>query len=221
MQNQRLQLQFLSSWWWAVFRPKHVEKLRNIEIINWITLLYLVDSFYEFYITKHGSMDIKFCVGKSSKTCRCIPLLVQITVMSTLRKNVQLFFFCPFLLQVAAAGNQKHMQNQRLQLQFLSSWWWAVFRPKHVEKLRNIKIINWITLLHLVDSFYEFYITKHGSMDIKFCVGKSSKTCRCIPLLVQITVMSTLRKNVQLFFVHFYCKSQNICWEKNCFELKF
>jgi len=31
------------------------------------------------------------------------------------------------------------MQNQRLQLQFLSSWLWAVCRSKHVEQLRNIK----------------------------------------------------------------------------------
>ena len=31
-------------------------------------------------------------------------------------------------------------------------------RPKHVEKLRNIGIINYTTRLHLVGSFYEFYI---------------------------------------------------------------
>ena len=30
-------------------------------------------------------------------------------------------------------------------------------RPKHVEKLRNIGIINSITQLHLVGSFYEIY----------------------------------------------------------------
>jgi hypothetical protein len=29
-------------------------------------------------------------------------------------------------------------KNQRMQLQFLSSWWWAVYRPEHVEQLRNI-----------------------------------------------------------------------------------
>jgi hypothetical protein len=50
----------------------------------------------------------------------------------------------------------------------LSSWWWAVCRPKHVEQLRNNGIINSTTLLHLVGSFHEIYITMHGSMNIKF-----------------------------------------------------
>ena len=44
-----------------------------------------------------------------------------------------------------------------LQLQFLSSRWWAVCRPKHVEQLRNTGIINPTTRLHLVCSFYEIY----------------------------------------------------------------
>jgi len=38
--------------------------------------------------------------------------------------------------------------------------------PKHVEQLTNIGIINSTTRLHLVGSFYEFYITMHGSMNI-------------------------------------------------------
>jgi hypothetical protein len=42
-----------------------------------------------------------------------------------------------------------------------------VCRPKHVEHLRNIGIINSTTRLHLVGSFYEFYITMHGYMNIK------------------------------------------------------
>jgi len=50
----------------------------------------------------------------------------------------------------------------------LSSWWWAVCRPKHVEQLRNIGIINSTTRWHLVCSFYEIYTTMHGSMNIKF-----------------------------------------------------
>jgi hypothetical protein len=33
----------------------------------------------------------------------------------------------------------------------------GVCRPKHVEQLRNIGIINSTTWLHLVGSFYEFY----------------------------------------------------------------
>jgi hypothetical protein len=36
-----------------------------------------------------------------------------------------------------------------------------------VEQLRNIGIINSTTRLHLVGSFYEIYITMHGSMKIK------------------------------------------------------
>jgi hypothetical protein len=62
------------------------------------------------------------------------------------------------LLLPAAAGNHKRMQNQRMQLQFLSSWWWAVCRSKHVEQLRNIGIINSTTRSHLVGYFYRIYI---------------------------------------------------------------
>jgi len=42
---------------------------------------------------------------------------------------------------------------------------------KHVEQLRNIGIINSTTRLHLVGSFYEFYMTMHGSMIIKLIGG--------------------------------------------------
>jgi hypothetical protein len=38
--------------------------------------------------------------------------------------------------------------------------------PKHVEQLRNSGIINSVTRLHLVGSFYEMYISMHGSMNI-------------------------------------------------------
>jgi hypothetical protein len=48
----------------------------------------------------------------------------------------------------------------------LSSWWWAVCCPKHVEKFRNIGIINSTTRLHLFGSFYEIYIMTYGSMNI-------------------------------------------------------
>ena len=41
-------------------------------------------------------------------------------------------------------------------------------RPKHVEQLGNIGIINSITWLHLVGSLYEFYITMHGSINFKY-----------------------------------------------------
>jgi len=45
-----------------------------------------------------------------------------------------------------------------------------VCRPKHVEQLRNTGIINSTTRLHLVGSFYEIYITMHGSMNINVSV---------------------------------------------------
>jgi len=35
-----------------------------------------------------------------------------------------------------------------------SSWWWAVFRSKHVEPSKNFGIINSIIGLHLVGYFY-------------------------------------------------------------------
>ena len=40
-------------------RPKHVEQLRNNGIINSTTRLYFVGFFYKFYITMHGTMNIK------------------------------------------------------------------------------------------------------------------------------------------------------------------
>jgi len=55
-------------------------------------------------------------------------------------------------------------------------WWWAVCRPKHVEQLRNIGIINSTTRLHLVGSFCEMYITMHGSMNImSVFINRTSK----------------------------------------------
>jgi len=35
-----------------------------------------------------------------------------------------------------------------------SSWWWRVYRSKHVEPSVNFGIINSITRLHLVGYFY-------------------------------------------------------------------
>ena len=43
-------------------------------------------------------------------------------------------------------------------------WWWAVCRPKHVEQLRNIGIINFTTRSHLVGSFYKID-------SVRFCVA--------------------------------------------------
>ena len=36
-------------------------------------------------------------------------------------------------------NNPPRMKNQRLLVQFLDSWWWAVCRPKHVELHINLK----------------------------------------------------------------------------------
>jgi hypothetical protein len=67
----------------------------------------------------------------------------------------------------AATGKQKTYVKPEAAITVLSSWWWAMCLPKHVEQLRNIGIINSTTQLHLVSSFYEFYVTMHGSMNIK------------------------------------------------------
>jgi hypothetical protein len=75
--------------------------------------------------------------------------------------NCSLWFYIRLWLPSAA------MPSQRLQLQFLNFWWWAVCRPKHVEQLRNIGIINSTTRSHFVGSVYEIYVTMHGSMNIK------------------------------------------------------
>jgi hypothetical protein len=42
-----------------------------------------------------------------------------------------------------------------------------VCRPKHVEQLRNIGIINPTTRSHFVGSFYEIYVRMDGSMNIR------------------------------------------------------
>ena len=55
-----------------------------------------------------------------------------------------------------------------MQLQFLSSWWWAACRSKHVELLINIEIINSSKQLHLVGYFYIVYTMVHRSTYLKF-----------------------------------------------------
>ena len=61
-----------------------------------------------------------------------------------------------------------------------------VCRPKHVEQLRNIGIINSTTRLHLVGSFYEIYITMHGSMNIMVVtVGHGKRQKQVFPSAVE------------------------------------
>ena len=52
-------------------------------------------------------------------------------------------------------------------------------RPKRVEQLRNNGIINSNTRLRLVGSFYEIYITMHGSMNIMLKKQKHCTTSWC------------------------------------------
>jgi len=114
------------------------------------------------------------------------------------------------------------MWNQRLQLQFLSSWWWAVFRPKHVEQLRNTGIINSTTRLHLVGSFCEFYIMMHGSMNIKWKLYKRNaaiwfnKICRdkeLTPTFRNIRINGNNRQSINAI-------RAGVCYQLNQ-EIKF
>ena len=108
-----------------------------------------------FVIAEHVSSDTPLII-RSSKTvvaasgftyvCGCRQL-------SWLNGNSVLSFHSA----MTAAGNHKHMENQTLPLQFLSSWWWEVCRSKHVEQLRNIGIINSTTRSHLFGHFYTIY----------------------------------------------------------------
>jgi len=75
-----------------------------------------------------------------------------------------------------------------------------VCRPKHVQQLRNTGIINSTTRLHLVGSFYEFYITMNGSMNIKFRNRQ-----------LQIPEIHTLQTN------HYLQPTGNL-WNLHCFH---
>ena len=69
--------------------------------------------------------------------------------------NCSLWFYIRLWLSVAAMAEPSQRPTT------------IVWRPKHVEQLRNIGIINSATRSHLVGSFCEIYITMHGSMNIK------------------------------------------------------
>jgi hypothetical protein len=68
--------------------------------------------------------------------------------------------------------------NQRLQIQFWSSWWWAICRLKHVEPSINFGIINSITSLHLVGYFYWFILrcTDPWILNLYCCVWLKLET---------------------------------------------
>jgi hypothetical protein len=92
----------------------------------------------------------------------------------------------------AVAGNHKHISNQRLQSQSLSSWWWEVCPSKHVEQLTNIGVINSTTRSHLFGYFYKIYIIIHGSINIKL----KGVLCYIVKVvnLLQVHVPSILRE---------------------------
>jgi len=88
--------------------------------------------------------------------------------------NSSLWFYIRLWLPVAAMARPSQRlatinvcKTRGWNYNFLSSWWWAVCRPKHVEQLRNIGIINSTTQSHLIGFFYEIYITMHGFLNIK------------------------------------------------------
>jgi hypothetical protein len=78
------------------------------------------------------------------------------------------------------AGNHKCMQ-----LQFFSSWLWAVCRSKHVEQLRNIGIINSTTRLHLVDYFYTIPL-------MCFCTHVNTRRYLLIYAMPEVLVTATM-----------------------------
>ena len=55
-------------------------------------------------------------------------------------------------------------------------------RPKHVEKLRNIGIINSTTRLHLVGSFYEFFFREY---DMEICFNTGKYAARLMELVIK------------------------------------
>jgi hypothetical protein len=72
-----------------------------------------------------------------------------------------------------------------------------LFRPKHVEQLRNTGRINSTTGLHLVGSFYEIYITMPGSKNITDFILFSDF---CVDIFVVVRLEWGLEKKNRLFW---------------------
>jgi hypothetical protein len=73
-----------------------------------------------------------------------------------------------------------------------------VCRPKHVEQLRNIGIINSTTRLHLVGSYYEICITMHGSMNFMLnFILHIHELPQPVKLLQSLITNSVKKKSVQ------------------------
>jgi len=56
----------------------------------------------------------------------------HISYHQELKNCTSSLWFCIRGWLLPTANNPSRMQNQRLLVQFLNSWWWAVCRPKHV-----------------------------------------------------------------------------------------
>jgi hypothetical protein len=114
-----------------------------------------------------------------------------------------LLFQCFLIARHLSSDTPLIIRSSKLYLQplvlytfvVLSSWWWAVCRSKHVEQLRNIEIINYITRSHFLGYFYTIYIMMHGSMNIKFWkfyLVQGIKELRWIKLQLQSFLTSAL-----------------------------
>ena len=86
-------------------------------------------------------------------------------------------------------------------------------RPKHVEELRSSGIINSTTRSHLVGSFYEIFITMHGSMNIK----NTAELTRSAPGITRFVLFLCMSFHCQaLYSLPDLDNSLCIQWEAEC-----
>jgi len=105
-----------------------------------------------------------------------------------------------FPLDVDSGRHPQTYKNQRLQLQFLISWWWGACRSKHVEQLINIGIINSSTLLHLVGYFCMIYTMMHGSTNNNIIIIKVV----IVVIMIMAFGLERFHLNNKSFLPHFY-----------------
>jgi hypothetical protein len=120
--------------------------------------------------------------------------------------NCSFWFYIRFWLPVAAAMAQPSQwpaTKNVCKTRGCNYSFWAPddgrCRPKHVEQLRNIGIINSTTRLNLVSSFHEIHITMNGSMSIKFTCNVSYLTSTILQLVYIQMIMRcnfTCNKNL-------------------------
>jgi hypothetical protein len=72
---------------------------------------------------------------------------------------------------------------------------------KHVEKLRNIGIINSTTRSHLVDYFYKIYIMMHESVNVRFAFRFAAFIST---MKRQLSVCILLQTNVHTMSMHLF-----------------